>query len=169
MFAQRLKIIEASTTIVDPEPFVVAYLKIAKVELDEKIGWRRPHWREIRELLQLPVVAGSTCGYLDQDSQNRLRRLQQVLATNSGTARVSSSQTDPARSVVKRAAPSQDLPDKLHLKRVGRWFAATYDGDTAIADVGLQLQDALQSVSSKFCGVLDLWDTDPQTTCSLPG
>jgi hypothetical protein len=53
IFSHRLKIIEATVIVTDPEPYPVAYLRIEKVELEAKTDWIMPSLRELRELLKV--------------------------------------------------------------------------------------------------------------------
>lgn len=70
LFSHRIRIVESEVVVSDPEPNLVAYLRVTKAELDPKDGWVRPSVSELRELLGLDedVEEGAEC--LDEQGRD---------------------------------------------------------------------------------------------------
>ncbi|CAK9779456.1 adenine nucleotide alpha hydrolases-like protein [Cutaneotrichosporon oleaginosum] len=53
LFSHRIRIIESEVVVTDPEPNLVAYMRVKKAELEPKAGWVRPSVSQLRKSLRI--------------------------------------------------------------------------------------------------------------------
>ncbi|ORX35894.1 hypothetical protein BD324DRAFT_682050 [Kockovaella imperatae] len=134
LFSKTLNFVESSTVITDPEPFTVAYLKVARATLADKPGWKRLTVTELRRLLDLPNHSDG----LDDQSRDLLDGISDVQVA-------SSSKDGPMPIAVNTPSSTQ----QARFARRGRWFAASIKGPVDSHNaVGDDVADCLESLSS---------------------
>ncbi len=134
LFSQRLKIVESSVVVTDPEPHAVAYLRSEATELEEKPGWVKPSVEGLREMLGLDAGLDG----LDENGREHLEVL--------GGFQQSELMLDEQKT---EDALETENSSSIQYARRRRWFAASANGHT-LADEGIG--DELRRCFDSICG-----------------
>lgn len=119
LFSHRLELENTEVIVTDPEPYPVAYLRVAGGKLVEKEGWVRPGVIELRDMLGLGGDEGVEG--LDEPGRELLGELRQSLK----------GELDEKDGVVEEVSTlSVDLDEKVRFNKMGKWFAASITGVT---------------------------------------
>ncbi len=82
LFSHRIRLVESEVVVSDPEPNLVAYLRVTKAELEPKDGWVRPSVSELRELLGLDEDVEEGAEGLDEQGQEVFEQLKDAQVEN---------------------------------------------------------------------------------------
>jgi diphthine-ammonia ligase len=130
--------------ITDPEPYPVAYLRVAGGRLVKKEGWARPNVEELREMLGLSEEDGMEG--LDEDSRDLLGDLKREVEQNL-SSRLS------GLSVSASTSTTSDHPqdDEVRFNKREQWFAASVNGITqGDESIGDELARCFDSIQGRF-------------------
>jgi diphthine-ammonia ligase len=135
LFSHRINLTQSEVVITDPEPCLVAYLRIAKAELQAKEGWTQPTVSELREILGLDTDEEDKQGLDEQSCE-----LFEELADAKVVAEDDSATEQPVT-----------VPDKqVQFGRNGRWFSVSAQGEHRDGkSVGGELTDLFDAVKSR--------------------
>jgi hypothetical protein len=130
---------DTEVVITDPEPYPVAYLRVASGKLVEKEGWVTPGVEELRAMLGL----GGDEGVEGLDEAGRellddLSQSQREMSTNVGEEE----QLD-----MSGLRISHDLNEEVRFNKRDKWFAASINGVTkGDESIGEELQRCFDSI-----------------------
>jgi diphthine-ammonia ligase len=146
IFSHRINIKQSEVVITDPEPSLVAYLRIEDAELEAKEGWMKPTVEELRELLGLDESQTGKEG-LDEQSCEIFDELSDV------------------RIIPGEDAIGDQLPvaarKQLQFGNNGRWFSVSAQREQrADESVGDELKRSLDAVKGWLRSVWKLTDTE---------
>lgn len=121
----------------DPEPYPVAYLKVEEAGLEEKDGWSMPSVAELRRLLRLDDKEDG----LDEKSRELMEDLGPVQRQE---------HLELADELRTLDLGQTTVDSSVTIFRLGRWFAASVDGQTeGEEDVGDELRRSFERLSGK--------------------
>ena len=126
--------------ITDPEPYPVAYLRVAGGRLVEKEGWVKPGVEELRAMLGLGGDEGVEA--LDEAGRELLDDL--IRSSPAASSEI-------ARELdMSGLAISEDEDEGVRFNKREKWFAASITGVTrGDESIGEELKRCLDSVQSK--------------------
>jgi diphthine-ammonia ligase len=130
---------DTEVIITDPEPYPVAYLRVASGKLVEKEGWVTPGVEELRAMLGL----GGDEGVEGLDEAGRellddLSQSQREMSTNVGEEE----QLD-----MSGLRISHDLNEEVRFNKRDKWFAASINGVTrGDESIGEELKRCFDSI-----------------------
>jgi diphthine-ammonia ligase len=133
---------DTEVVITDPEPYPVAYLRVASGRLVEKGGWVRPGVEELRAMLGL----GGDEGVAGLDEAGRelsddLSQSRSGLSTRVGEEE----QLD-----MSGLRLSADLNEEVRFNKRDKWFAASINGVTrGDESIGEELKRCFDSIQGK--------------------
>jgi hypothetical protein len=133
---------DTDVIITDPEPYPVAYLRVARGRLVEKEKWVRPGVEELRAMLGL----GGTEGVEGLDEAGRelldeLRQSRPGLSTDVGE------EEQPDMSELRL---SEDLNEEVRFDKRDKWFAASINGVTrGDESIGEELKRCFDSIQGR--------------------
>jgi len=119
LFSHRLELENTEVIVTDPEPYPVAYLRVAGGKLVEKEGWVRPGVIDLRDMLGLGVDEGVEG--LDEPGRELLGELRQSLKGKVG---------ETSELVEEVSSVSVDQDEEVKFNQTGKWFAASITGVT---------------------------------------
>ncbi|WVR04842.1 hypothetical protein IAU60_001854 [Kwoniella sp. DSM 27419] len=148
LFSHRLKLTKAETIITDPEPYPVAYLRVAEAELEEKEGWKRPTVADLREMLGLDEAEAGQEG-LDEAGVEMLEELRGIISTPDVQVMTLGAREQPAgRQPIAVQVPTSPT---VSLEKKGRWFAASVEGCSKDGqDVGEELRGCFDAIAAQL-------------------
>ncbi|BEI85929.1 hypothetical protein CcaverHIS002_0602160 [Cutaneotrichosporon cavernicola] len=82
LFSHRIRIVESEVVVSDPEPNLVAYLRVRKAELDPKEGWVQPSVATLRGLLGLDEDEEAGAEGLDEQGLEVFDRVKDMQVDN---------------------------------------------------------------------------------------
>jgi diphthine-ammonia ligase len=141
---------DTEVVITDPEPYPVAYLRVASGKLVEKEGWVKPGVEELRAMLGL----GGDEGVEGLDEAGRellddLRQSRPGLSMNVGEEE----QLDMSMSGLTISA---DLNEEVRFNKRDKWFATSIDGVTrGDESMGEELKRCFDSIQGKTPDPID--------------
>lgn len=149
--------------ITDPEPYPVAYLRVAGGRLVEKEGWVEPGVEELRAMLGLggdERVEG-----LDEAGRELLNDLRRPSPSVSGGV---TQELD-----ISGLAISEDLNEEVRFNKRDKWFAASINGVTrGDESIGEELKRCFDSIQGKTLhqqtDANKLTSSNPDNTRSIP-
>jgi diphthine-ammonia ligase len=133
---------DTEVIITDPEPYPVAYLRVASGRLEEKEGWVKPGVEELRVMLGL----GGDEGVEGLDEAGRellddLRQSRSGLNTRVGEEE----QLD-----ISGLTISDHLNEEVRFNKRDKWFAASINGVTrGNESIGEELKRCFDSIQGK--------------------
>ena len=119
LFSHRLELENTEVVVTDPEPYPVAYLRVAGGKLVEKEGWVRPGVIELRDMLGLGGDKGVEG--LDEPGRELLGELRQSLKGNVG---------ETSELVEEVSSALVYLDEEVRFSKKDKWFAASITGVT---------------------------------------
>jgi diphthine-ammonia ligase len=127
--------------VTDPEPYPVAYLRVAGGKLIEKEGWIRPGVGELKEMLGLGGDEGVEG--LDEPGRELLAELRQSIQVR----------VDEKAEVVQEGSSlSVDLDEEVRFSQKDKWFAASITGVMrGDESTGEELARCFDSIQCKPC------------------
>lgn len=141
LFSHRLKITKSSVIVSDPEPSLVAYLKVDEVVLEEKLNWVKPNLNQLRGDLGLRDRSGG----LDEIGKQHLHKVGPSQPLD---------EPDYARA---RVPPATDVkisgkwPSWLSFSNRGRYFAVSVESQVRGDElVGEELRRCFDDVMSMW-------------------
>ncbi|KAK4683546.1 diphthine-ammonia ligase, partial [Tremellales sp. Uapishka_1] len=133
LFSHRLEIVKSEVIVSDPEPHLVAYMKVEEARLVEKPGWRKPTVRELREMIGLDEQDG-----LDDEGREALEELEKE---NLGSL-------DGERATIG-SIREETIDEKVRYSRHGGWFCVSINGRTrGNESIGEELRRCFDAVSA---------------------
>jgi len=157
LFSHRLELENTEVVVTDPEPYPVAYLRVAGGKLVEKEGWVRPGVIESREMLGLGGDEGVEG--LDEPGRELLGELRQFLEGKVG---------ETSELVEEVSSVSVDQDEEVRFNKKGNWFAASITGVTrgneSIGEELARCFDAIQGTPTSRRHEALTKDTDDQQT-----
>jgi diphthine-ammonia ligase len=126
--------------VTDPEPYPVAYLRVAGGKLIEKEGWTKPGVGELREMLGLGGDEGVEG--LDEPGRELLGDLRQSIQ----------GRVDEEDWVSEEVSTSSvDLDEEVRFGEKEKWFAASITGVTqGNESIGEELARCFDSIQCKY-------------------
>jgi diphthine-ammonia ligase len=133
---------DTEVIITDPEPYPVAYLRVASGKLVEKEGWVRPGVEELRTMLGL----GGDDGVEGLDEAGR-ELLDDLRQSRPGPSTDVGEEEQLDMSGLKLSA---DLNEEVRFNKRDKWFAASIDGVTkGDESIGEELKRCFDSIQGK--------------------
>jgi diphthine-ammonia ligase len=133
---------DTEVIVTDPEPYPVAYLRVAKGKLVEKEGWTRPDVRELRQMLGLGNDEGVEG--LDEAGKELLEDLRR--------SRTNKEAGEKEALDLSGLTVSDNLDEGVRFNKRDKWFAASITGltrgDESIGDELRRCFDSIQGTSS---------------------
>ena len=131
--------------VTDPEPYPVAYLRVAGGRLIEKAGWTSPGVEELRAMLGLRDNEGMEG--LDEAGRDLLEELRQSDTVTRDTALEETKGEDPDMS----GLTVQDLGEEVRFNKRDKWFVASITGITrADESIGEELKRCFDLIQGTF-------------------
>jgi diphthine-ammonia ligase len=132
-----LELEDTEVVITDPEPYPVAYLRVARGRLVEKEGWVRPGVEELRAMLGLGGDEGLEGLY--EAGRELLDDLKRASLSASGEVAQELNMSG--------LAISEDLDEEVRFNKRDKWFAASINGVTrGDESIGEELRRCLDSI-----------------------
>lgn len=161
LFSHRLELENTEVIVTDPEPYPVAYLRVASGKLVEKEGWVRPGVIELREMLGLGGDEGVEG--LDEPGKELLGELRQSLEGKVG---------ETSELVEEVSSVSMDLDEEVKFNKKGKWFAASITGVTrgneSIGEELARCFDAIQGTPTSRQHEATLTTSNPHIPRPIP-
>jgi len=164
LFSKRLELEDTEVIITDPEPYPVAYLRVARGKLVKKQGWVKPGIEELRVMLGL----GGDRGVEGLDEAGReilddLRQSRAGLRTNVEEEE----QLD-----MSGLGLSEGMNEDVRFNKRDKWFAASINGVTrGDESIGEELKRCLDSIQGKTLHrmiINELTSSNPYYPRSIP-
>lgn len=133
---------DTEVIITDPEPYPVAYLRVASGKLVEKEGWVRPGVEELRAMLGLGGDGGvEGLSEAGRELLADLSQSQREMSTNVGEEE----QLD-----MSGLRLSADFNEEVRFNKRDKWFAASINGVTrGDESIGEELKRCFDSIQGK--------------------
>jgi len=145
LFSHSLELEDTEVVVTDPEPYPVAYLRVAGGRLIEKAGWTSPGVEELRAMLGLRDNEGMEG--LDEAGRDLLEELRQSDTVTRDTALEETKGEDPDMS----GLTVQDLGEEVRFNKRDKWFVASITGVTrADESIGQELKRCFDSIQGTF-------------------
>jgi hypothetical protein len=154
---------DTEVVITDPEPYPVAYLRVAGGNLVEKEGWVRPGVEELRAMLGLGGDEGVEG--LDEAGRVLLDDLRRSLPSASGEVTQDLGMSG--------LAISADQNEDVRFNKRDKWFAASINGVTrGNESIGEELKRCFDSIQGRTfhqqIDVNELMSSNPDNPRSIP-
>ena len=147
LFSHRLELENTEVIVTDPEPYPVAYLRVAGGKLVEKEGWTRPGVGELREMLGLGGDEGVEG--LDEPGRELLEELRQSLKGKVG---------ETSELVEEVSSVSVDLDEEVKFNKRDKWFAASITGVTrGNESIGEELARCFDAIQGELASYYSRW------------
>lgn len=144
LFAQKVKLVDTEVIITDPEPNVVAYLRIPRAELVPKQGWMKPSQADLRQMLGLDGRIGVE-SVLDERGMEVLERIGCV------KRRRLSPTLDIEKSFDKLNTDPSEFDQSVNFVQRGRWFSASISiSSTPDSNIGNEMRQAFTFIQGEF-------------------
>jgi diphthine-ammonia ligase len=142
LFSKRLELEDTEVVITDPEPYPVAYLRVARGKLVEKEGWVKPGVEELRAMLGLGGDEGVEG--LDEAGRELLYDLSQ---SRSGLRKDVGEEEQLDMSGLRLSADSNE---EVRFNKRDKWFGASINGVTrGDESIGEELKRCFDSIQGK--------------------
>lgn len=156
LFSHRVRLLDTEIVVSDPEPNLVAYLRIPCAELVPKTGWDRPSQSDLRAMLGLEDLPGHgiTLDDLGMEVLGGIGRVKKRKRADTGGL-------DKALGGLGMADPveTRGHPEDINFTRRGRWFAiSTSQSVSAGSDIGTQMYQAFDRIACKSSNLRETFD-----------